>query len=66
MNKFTPTEMQAELGLQINSKKQWLKTFSTGPKRRPAYEVETKTRELHVLEQARAAYQKLSEKRDAA
>jgi uncharacterized damage-inducible protein DinB len=62
MNKFSPSEMLVELGLMLNSKKLWLDQFSKGKHKRPDWEIDQKTHELRVLEQARAAYQKLSER----
>ena len=55
LNRFTPVEMEAELGLMINAKRNWLATHG---KRSdwPEWDKSVKTKELAVLEQARAAY----------
>lgn len=61
MNKFSPSEMEAELGLMINAKRNWLASHG---KRSdwPQWDKDVKAKELKVLEQARAAYRAKREK----
>lgn len=59
---FSPSEMVAELGKMIWSKQAWLDTFSSGVKRRPDHEIETRQRELSVLKRAEADYRRAAGK----
>lgn len=60
MSGLSPTEMALELGKLAYSKREWLNTFSSGQKRRPEHEIETRRRELEVLEQATDDYQRVA------
>lgn len=51
-------EMADEISKMIWSKQTWLDDFSSGSRRRPSHEIETKTRELAVLRQAAEDYQR--------
>lgn len=61
-DRYPHAEMADELALQIASKAAWLADFSSGPKRRPQHEIQTKERELRVLEQARDDYRRAADR----
>jgi hypothetical protein len=54
--------MAEEIGKMVWSKRTWLDTFSSGTNRRPDHEVETRGRELEVLQQAEADYRRAAER----
>ena len=62
MSRISHSEMAEEIGKLVWSKRTWLDTFSGGSNRRPEHEVETRTRELAVLEQAEADYRRAAER----
>lgn len=62
---FTHAEMADEIGKLVWSKQTWLDTFSTGAKRRPEHDIETRERELAVLQQAEADYRSAAERKSA-
>jgi hypothetical protein len=57
-NRFSHAEMAEEIGKLVWSKRTWLDTFSSGMHRRPEHDIETRQRELAVLQQAEADYRK--------
>jgi hypothetical protein len=59
---FTHGEMALELQKLIYSKRTWIRTFAG---KRPAHEVNIRKRELAVLEQAHADYERAARKRAA-
>ena len=62
MSRFTHSEMAEEINKLVWSKQTWLDEFSTGAKRRPDHEIETRSRELEVLQQAEADYRLAAER----
>jgi len=60
--RFTHAEMAEEIGKLVYGKRTWLDTFAG---KRPVHEVETRQRELAVLEQAEADYRRAAERRVA-
>lgn len=62
MSRFTHSEMAEEINKMVWSKQTWLDEFSTGAKRRPDHEIETRARELEVLRQAEADYRRAAER----
>lgn len=60
---FTHAQMAEEMSKLAWSKQAWLDTFSRGAKRRPEHDIETKQRELAVLQQAEADYQAAASRR---
>ncbi|MHA6687032.1 hypothetical protein [Mesorhizobium sp. A556] len=62
---FTHSEMADEIAKLVWSKQTWLDTFSTGAKRRPEHDLETRQRELGVLQQAEAGYRNAAERKSA-
>jgi hypothetical protein len=54
--------MAEEIGKMVWSKRTWLDTFSSGSNRRPDHEIETRSRELAVLQQAEADYEAAAER----
>lgn len=65
MNRLSTVEILAEVGLMIASKQQWLRTFSSGPKKWPDLDIQRKRRELVVLQQIQAAYRELAKRKAA-
>ncbi len=61
--RFAHAEMVDEIGKMIWSKRTWLDEFSDGKSRRPPHEIETKQREMAVLEQAQADYRRAAERK---
>jgi hypothetical protein len=57
-DRFSHAEMAEEIGKLVWSKRTWLGEFGDGKRGRPEHEIETKQRELAVLEQAQADYQR--------
>lgn len=51
-----PLEMSEHLAAMARSTRVWLSDFSSGRNARPAHEVEVKTTQAAVLEQASLAY----------
>ena len=62
---FTYAEMAEEIAKLVWSKQTWLDQFSSGPKRRPDHEIETRARELAVLQHAEADYRAAAGRRRA-
>ncbi len=62
MNPLSYSDMAHELRLMVMSKLDWLSRFSDGKIKRPGHEIETKRRELGVLQQAQADYEKAAGK----
>lgn len=54
--RFSHTEMVHELAKLVFSKTTWLADFSDGKNKRPDHEIETRRRELSVLQQAHDDY----------
>lgn len=65
MTRLPHDQMQIELTKMAVSKIDWLQRFSSGRDKRPEHEIDTKRRELSVLQQAKEDYQRAAE-RDAA
>jgi hypothetical protein len=59
---FSHSEMAEEIGKMAWSKRAWLETFSSGSNRRPDHDIETRSRELAVLQQAEADYRRAAER----
>jgi hypothetical protein len=59
---FSHSEMVEEIGKLVWSKRTWLDTFSSGSNRRPDHDIETRSRELAVLQQAEADYRRAAER----
>ncbi|MHA6645660.1 hypothetical protein [Mesorhizobium sp. A623] len=62
---FTHAEMAEEISKLVWSKQTWLDTFSSGSKRRPDHDIETRERELAVLQQAETDYRSAAERKSA-
>lgn len=62
---FTHAEMAEEISKLVWSKQTWLDTFSNGAKRRPDHDIETRQRELAVLQQAEVDYRNAAERKRA-
>lgn len=62
MNRLSHSEMAEEIGKMVWSKRTWLDMFSCGSNRRPDHEIETRSRELAVLQQAEADYRRAAER----
>jgi hypothetical protein len=62
---FSHSEMVEEIGKMLWSKRTWLDTFSSGSNRRADHEIETRSRELAVLQQAEADYRAAADRRSA-
>lgn len=60
--RLTHAEMAHELGKLAYGKIDWLHRFSSGKLKRADNEIETKRRELTVLQQAKEDYQRAAEK----
>ncbi|WP_430232179.1 hypothetical protein [Nitrosomonas communis] len=60
--RFTHAEMADEITKLVWSKQTWLDTFSSGAKRRPEHDIETRQLELQVLQQAEADYRQAAER----
>ena len=54
--------MAEELARLVGAKAKWLADFSSGPKRRPDWNIQITKRELRVLEQAQSDYRKAAER----
>lgn len=65
MQRFSHSEMQHEIEKMVWSKRAWLGAFSDGRTKRPDHEIETRTRELAVLEQAAEDYRAAAERKSA-
>lgn len=65
MTRLSHFDMAHEIGKLVYAKIDWLHRFSGGKLKRADHEIETKRRELAVLQQAQADYHKAAE-RDAA
>lgn len=63
--RLTHAEMAEEVSKMVWSKRTWLDDFSSGVKRRPEHEIQTKARELEVLQQAADDYQRAAERKSA-
>lgn len=63
--RLTHAEMAEEVSKMVWSKRTWLDDFSSGAKRRPEHEIQTKARELEVLQQAADDYQRAAERKSA-
>lgn len=57
--RFTHAQMADEMSKMVWSKRMWLDGVGT---KRPAHEIETRRRELAVLEQAEADYRRAAER----
>mgnify|MGYP007032586668 CR=1 FL=1 len=64
-SRFTHTEMADEIGKLVWSKQTWLDDFGSGRNKRPDHDIETKQREMAVLQQAEADYRRASERKEA-
>lgn len=62
MSRIKHADMADEMEKLVWSKQTWLETFGSGKGARPQHEIETKQRELAVLEQARDDYRRAAEK----
>lgn len=63
--RLTHAEMADAIGKMVWSKQAWLDDFSSGSRRRPDHEIETKSRELAALRQAAEDYQRAAERKSA-
>lgn len=63
--RFSHAEMTEEISKLVWSKRTWLETFSSEVKRRPDHDIETRQRELAVLQQAEADYRAAAERKRA-
>ena len=63
--RLSHAEMADEIGKMVWSKQTWLDDFSSGSRRRPPHEIDTKTCELAVLRQAAEDYQRAAERKSA-
>lgn len=57
---FSFREILDEVEKMIWSKRTWIESFSTGKSKRPDHEIETKTREVAVLERVATDYRRAS------
>jgi hypothetical protein len=62
MSQFTHAEMADEIAKMVWSKQTWLDDFGSGRNKRPDHDIETKQRELAVLEQAHADYRRVAKR----
>lgn len=62
--RYSHAEMADEIGKLVWSKRAWLDTFSTGSKRRPDHDIDTRQRELAVLQQAETDYRNAAERKE--
>jgi len=62
MERLAHSDMADELAKLACSKRTWLGAFGSGRNKRPDYEIETRNRELAVLEQATADYRRAAER----
>ena len=63
MTQLTHAEMVDEISKMIWSKRTWLDDFGSGRNKRPDHDIETKERELAVLEQAEVDYRRAAERK---
>ena len=59
---YSAAEMEMFFGLMAKEKEQWLNRFSTGPNRRPEWNLKQERDRLKALQQAEDAYRKLAER----
>lgn len=59
--RFTHAEMADEVSKMVWSKRTWLEGVGS---KRPAHEIETRRRELAVLEQAEGDYRRAAERKE--
>lgn len=62
MTRIPNAEMAEELQKLVIGKTTWLADFSSGSRKRPDHEIETRRRELNVLKQAVTDYRTASQR----